>query len=207
MFSGAQVSLYPMTDDFVAVILDAIRALEPYRSAFRIETDDISTLLVGPPDLLFPAMRDLFTAAACRGVHCVLAATVSRGCPGEPDDPICTPVARMGSSEPLASRIETALAAVGAVALTGQPVAAQFSLYPLGDSHMEEIYGCIDFLKRSGVFDRSKHFCTKLRGDAGPVFATLSEAFLRFGNPEGHVTLDLKVSANSPTAARTGEKP
>jgi len=207
VFSGAQVSLYPMTDDFVAVILDAIRALEPYRSAFRIETDDISTLLVGPPDRLFPAMRDLFTAAARRGVHCVLAATVSRGCPGEPDDPICTPVAGMGSSEPLASRIEAALAAVGAVPLTGQPVAAQFSLYPLGDSHMEEIYGCIDFLKRSGVFDRSKHFCTRLRGDAGPVFATLSEAFLRFGSPEGHVTLDLKVSANSPSAARTGTKP
>ena len=79
--------------------------------------------------------------------------------------------------------------------------AAQFSLYPLGQSHMDEIYGCIDFLKRSGVFDRSKHFCTKLGGDAGAVFATLGEAFLRFGAPEGHVTLDLKVSANSPTLA------
>lgn len=200
MFSGAQVSLYPMTDDFIAVILHAIRALEPYRSAFRIETDDISTLLVGPPDQLFLAMRDLFTAAASRRVHCVLAATVSRGCPGEPDDPICTPAAGMGSSEPLALRIEAALAAVAATPVTGQTVAAQFSLYPLGENHMDEIYGCIDFLKRSGVFDRSKHFCTKLRGDAGPVFATLGEAFLRFGSPEGHVTLDLKVSANSPSA-------
>ena len=47
--------------------------------------------------------------------------------------------------------------------------------------------------------DRSKNFCTKLRGDAGPVFATLSEAFLRFGAPQGHVALDLKVSANSPS--------
>ena len=60
MFSGAQVSLYPMTDDFVGVILGAIGALDPYRPNFRIETDDISTLLVGPPDQLFPAMRDLF---------------------------------------------------------------------------------------------------------------------------------------------------
>ena len=63
MFSGAQVSLYPMTDDFVGVILGAIGALDPYRPNFRIETDDISTLLVGPPDQLFPAMRDLFLAA------------------------------------------------------------------------------------------------------------------------------------------------
>ncbi len=201
MFSGAQVSLYPMTDDFVGVIVDAIGALEPYRPDFRIETDDISTLLVGPPDRLFPAMRDLFTSAAGRGVHCVLAASVSRGCPGEPDDPICTPMAGIGSGEPLVARIELALAAVAATPTVGQRVTAQFSLYPLGDNHMDEIYGCIDFLKRSGVFDRSKHFCTKLRGDAGAVFATLSEAFLRFGAPDGHVTLDLKVSANSPTGA------
>ena len=66
---------------------------------------------------------------------------------------------------------------------------------------MDEIYGCIDFLKASGVFDRSKNFCTKLRGDAGSVFATLSEAFLRFGAPQGHVALDLKVSAKSPSKA------
>jgi len=200
MFSGAQVSLYPMTGDFVAVILEAIRALEPYRSAFRIETDDLSTLLVGPPERLFPAMRDLFAAAAQRGAHCVLAATVSRGCPGEPDDPICAPAGGVGASTPLASRIEAALVSVAAAPVLGQPVAAQFSLYPLGEGqHMAEIYGCIDFLKRSGVFDRSKHFCTKLRGDAGAVFATLGEAFLSFGDPEGHVTLDLKVSANSPS--------
>ena len=88
MFSGAQISLYPMTDDFVDVILGAIGALDPYRPNFRIETDDISTLIVGPPDQIFPAMRDLFLAASRRGVHCVLAATVSRGCPGEPDDPV-----------------------------------------------------------------------------------------------------------------------
>jgi uncharacterized protein YqgV (UPF0045/DUF77 family) len=200
MFSGAQVSLYPMTGEFVRVILDAIQALDPYRPSFRIETDDISTLLVGPPEQLFPAMRDLFVAAAGSGTHCVLAATVSRGCPGEPDDPICTPLAG-GPLKPLSERIASAIAQVKAAPVTGQPVAAQFSLYPLGNGHhMDEIYGCIDFLKQSGVFDRSKNFCTKLRGDAGQVFATLSEAFLRFGAPEGHVALDLKVSANSPTA-------
>jgi energy-coupling factor transport system substrate-specific component len=202
MFSGAQISLYPMTEDHVRVILDAIHALEPYRPTFRIETDDISTLLIGPPDQLFPAMRDLFVAAADGGTHCVLAATVSRGCPGEPDDPICATIGSSSHDKPLDARIAEAIAQVSAAPVTGRTVAAQFSLYPLGDGHhMGEIYGCVDFLKRSGVFDRSKNFCTKLRGDAGPVFAALSEAFLRFGAPQGHVALDLKVSANSPTAA------
>src|SRR5258706_8859860 len=96
MFSGAQISLYPMTDGFVDVILGAIAALDPYRPFMRIETDDISTLIVRPPEKLFPAMRDLLAAAAGRDVHCVLAATVSRGCPGEPAAPICTPATGRG---------------------------------------------------------------------------------------------------------------
>lgn len=201
MFSGAQISLYPMADDFVPIILNAVAALDPYRPSFRIETDDVSTLLVGPSDRLFPAMRDLFVSAATTGKHCVLSATVSRGCPGEPDDPICTPATIGRNDLSLEERIAAARAAVSAAETTGQGIAAQFSLYPLGNGHhMDEIYGCIEFLKTSGVFDRSKNFCTKLRGDAGPVFATLGEAFLRFGAPEGHVALDLTVSANSPTA-------
>ncbi len=201
MFSGAQVALYPMTGDFIRVILGSLSALDPYRERFRIETDDLSTLLVGPPEDLFPAIRDLHVAASRGGVHCVIHATVSRGCPGEPDDPICTPIHDREADTPLIQRIDAALAAVKTAAATAQDVAAQLSLYPLGGAHhMDEIYGCIDFLKRSGVFGKTKNFCTTLRGDAGPVFSTLSEAFLRFGAPEGHLALDLTVSANSPTA-------
>jgi uncharacterized protein YqgV (UPF0045/DUF77 family) len=200
MFSGAQVSLYPMTDDFVAVILGAIRALDPYRPHLRISTDDLSTLMVGPAEELFPALRDLFVHAARGGVHCVLSSAVSRGCPGEPDDPLCAPITGQGHELAMPERIAQAVAAVADAPLTGVTVSAQFSLYPLGDGHhMDEIYGCIDFLKQSGVFAGPKNFCTKLRGDAGPVFATLAAAFLRFGAPEGHVALDLTVSANSPS--------
>ena len=200
MFSGAQISLCPMSDDFIGIILGAIGALAPWRDRLRIETDDLSTLMVGPPEILFPAMRDLFVAAARTGVHCTLHATVSRGCPGEPDDPICTPLGGLPPGAPMADRIAAARAGVAAAGLTGQPVAAQFSLYPLGlGHHMEEIYGCIDFLKSSGTFERSKNFCTKLRGDAGPVFETLSQAFTGFGAQAGHVALDVTLSANSPS--------
>jgi uncharacterized protein YqgV (UPF0045/DUF77 family) len=201
MFSGAQISLYPMTDDFVGVIVNALSALDPYRERLRIETDDISTLIVGTPDVVFAAMRDLFVAAAKTGKHCVLHATISRGCPGEPDDPMCHVPEMTGPLAPIEERKAQALAAVASIPTAGQPAAAQFSLYTLGiDQHMDEIYGCIDFLKTSGVFDRSKNFCTKLRGDAAPVFATVHEAFVRFGPPQGHVTIDLTVSANSPSS-------
>ena len=200
MFAGAQVSLYPMTDGFVDVILSSLSALDPYRDRLRIETDDISTLIVGPPEVLFPALRDLYVAAAASRQHVVLRATLSRGCPGEPDDPICQTGALANPSEPLESRQAGALAALTEAPMTGETARAQFSLYVMGaGDHMAEIMGCIDFLKSSGCFDRSKNFCTRLIGDSGPVFATLQEAFCRFGPPAGHVTIDLTVSANSPS--------
>jgi hypothetical protein len=201
MFSGAQISLYPMTDDFVGSITSALVALDPYRERLRIETDDVSTLLVGPPEALFPAMRDLFSAAAGTGVHCVLSAAISRGCPGEPDDAICESGQFEGPLAALAERQDSALAAVGAAPDMGVPSVAQFSLYVMGQGdHMAEIYGCIEFLKQSDTFEKSKHFATKLSGDTGALFATLEQAFCRFGPPQGHVTIDLTVSANSPSA-------
>ena len=200
MYSGAQISLYPMAGDFVGIILGALTALDPYRDRLQIETDDLSTLLVGAPEVLFPAMRDLFVAAARSGEHCVLHATLSRGCPGEPDDAICHTTQYGGPHEPLEQRKTAALNAVGTAPATAMPAAAQFSLYVMGtDDHMDEIYGCIDFLKQSGVFGRAKNFCTRLDGDAGAVFAAIEAALCRFGPPQGHVTIDLTVSANSPT--------
>lgn len=200
MFSGAQISLYPMTDDFVGVIMSALKGLDPYRDRLRIETDDISTLLVGPPEILFPAMRDLFTEAARTGIHCVLSATISRGCPGEPDDAICQSTHFEGPVAALAERQAEALTAMGEAPRTGVSSVAQFSLYLMGqDRHMDEIYGCIEFLKTSGTFEGSKHFATKLNGDTGALFAALEQSFCRFGPPEGHVTIDLTVSANSPS--------
>lgn len=200
MFAGAQVSLYPMTGGFVDVILSSLSALDPYRERLRIETDDISTLIVGPPEVLFPALRDLYVAAAASRHHVVLRATLSRGCPGEPDDPICQTGALANPSEPLESRQAGALAALAEAPDSGEIARAQFSLYVMGaGDHMAEIMGCIDFLKQSGCFDRSKNFCTRLTGDSGAVFATLQQAFCRFGPPAGHVTIDLTVSANSPS--------
>jgi len=200
MFSGVQFSIYPMTDDFVGTISHGLSALDPYRERLRIETDDVSTLVVGPADQLFAAMRDLFVAVAGSGVHCVLSATVSRGCPGEPDDPICHGGIATGARQPLAERSAQARNAVAEAPVVGLPVSGQVSLYVMGTgNHMDEIGGCIDFLKASGVYDRSKHFCTKVGGDAGAVFEALSQSFLRFGPPEGHVTLDVTISANSPS--------
>lgn len=201
MFIGAQVSLYPMTSDFVGVIETGLEGLSPYRKKLRIETDDMSTLMVGAPEPLLDAIRDLFAAAARRPEHVTMHVTLSRGCPGEPDDPSCRCETLTEAQHlPLATRQARAQEAVAAAPEAGVSIDVQFSLYVLGqDGHMDEIYGCIDFLKSSGTFLKAKNFCTRLRGDAGAVFETLRQAFLRFGPAEGHVTIDLTASANSPS--------
>ena len=201
MFIGAQVSLYPMTSDFVAVITSGLKALEPYHSKLRIETDDMSTLMIGAPDPLIDAIRDLFAAPAKLPDHVTMHVTLSRGCPGEPDDPTChCETLTRAQDQTLEARKVLALDAVRAAHVSGVQIDVQFSLYVLGhDRHMDEIYGCIEFLKASGTFLKSKNFCTRLRGDAGAVFETVRQAFLRFGPAEGHVTIDLTASANSPS--------
>lgn len=201
MFIGAQVSLYPMTSDFVGVITSGLQAIDPYRGDLRIETDDISTLMVGAPEPLFGAIRDLFAAAARRPEHVTMHVTLSRGCPGEPDDPTCRcETLQRAQHQSLSERQALAAEAVQAAPDLGVGIDVQFSLYVMGEGdHMAEIYGCIDFLKNSGTFLKSKNFCTRLRGDAGAVFETLRQAFLRFGPAEGHVTIDLTASANSPS--------
>lgn len=202
MFIGAQVSLYPMVSDFVRVILSGLEALAPYRDRLRIETDDISTLMVGAPEPLFDAIRDFFAQAARDPAHVTMHVTFSRGCPGEPDDSTCRcDVLATAQDTPLATRQEQALAAVRGAPLLDVTIDVQFSLYVMGeDRHMDEIYGCINFLKASGTFLKSKNFSTRLHGDAGAVFETVRQAFLRFGPAEGHVTIDLTASANSPSA-------
>jgi uncharacterized protein YqgV (UPF0045/DUF77 family) len=200
MFSGAQFSLYPMTADFVPAILRGIGALDRYGASIRRETDDLSTLLVGPPATVVRALGDAFVATASGGGHVVLAATLSRGCPGESDDPICRAPA-LPAPAPGHDAAAEALARFVVPAPSGIAAAAQIALYPLGtEAHMARIGACIEFLKRAGVFLRSKNFCTKLAGDAAVLFAAVERCFLDFAPAEAHLVLTLTVSAGSPSS-------
>ena len=199
MFSGTQFSLYPMTADFVPAIMRGIAALDAYKDRIRRETDDLSTLMVGPPDQVVRAMRDAFIATAGGGGHVVLAGTLSRGCPGESDDPICSAEAIV-PLKPGEALVASSVARYQPGPLSGLKTSAQISLYPLGtEAHMARIGACIDFLKAVGVYDKSKHFCTKLKGDAAEVFAAIERSYLDFAPANAHVVLTITVSAGSPT--------
>lgn len=198
MFSGCQFSLYPMSDNFVEVILPAVEAMRT-SPELRIETDDISTLVVGIPSNVFAAVERAYGAACRAGGHVVLSALFSRGCPGEPDDPLCTP------QGPDSSSAEPVVRAPGSAERqpAGIAIDAQFSIYPLGiENYMNSIAAGIDSVKQAGVFDRSKHFCTRLHGDIRDVFAAVEDTFSTAARDTGHVVIHLTASKGSPSAKK-----
>ena len=184
-----------MTGDFVPVILKAIASLEG-RTDLRRSSDDLSTFLLGPPEVLFKALEDVFVDAAKTGAHVVMNATFSRGCPGEPDEPCCYPQIKSPSV--------TAPEWDGAA--RGVDVSAHFALLPLGDvQYMSHIVAEIDEAKKAGVYAGAKHFCSKLSGDARRVFSYLENAFDRGGVKTAHTVMTATLSANSPSLAKKAD--
>src|SRR5207245_6235705 len=129
-FFGARFSLYPMTDRYVPVILDAIKGLRD--TGLEVETDDVSTFIGGDRDRVFRELERVFACAAKTGEHVVMTVLLSHGCPGE------TYCEAPGDVRP-------ALSAARPNGKAGVEVSAQWSLYPLGrDGYMDVIYRKID---------------------------------------------------------------
>lgn len=192
---GVRFSLYPMRDDFVPLILSAVKDLD--RLGVEVEVDDVSTCLLGEEPNLFEALRVAFGRAACSGAHVVLNATFSAGCPGEPEGDVCVPRAYDGPSG-------------GEEGWSGEAyrlpdqVSAQFALYPLGvSSYMDTIYGEIERARQRGpVKVVGRHFCTALYGPGVDVFDLLRRAFAETRPQATHSVMTVTLSANSPSLAR-----
>lgn len=184
---GARFSLYPLTANFVPVILKALEAIRVF--PLERETDDLSTFLSGEEGTLFRALAAAFEQASAGGEHLVMSLTLSRGCPGEPGEDRCDPTpahAEAAQSEPRA---------------LGPQVACQFSLYPLGlVSYMAAIYQQIAAAQQNdAVKTVPQHFCTRLEGPLSAVLGQLRTAFDQAAVHTPHVVIHATISANSPT--------
>jgi energy-coupling factor transport system substrate-specific component len=191
---GVRFSLYPMRDDFVPLILAAVDGLD--RLGVQVETDDVSTCLLGEEPNLFEALRVAFGRAACSGAHVVLNATFSAGCPGEPDGDVCVPRAYDGPSGGEEGWSQEAYRLPAAVA-------AQFALYPLGEGgYMDTIYTEIDRARQAGVVQVvGRHFCTHLYGPGAAVFDVVRRSFAETRTQATHSVMTVTLSANSPSLA------
>jgi uncharacterized protein YqgV (UPF0045/DUF77 family) len=184
-FFGARFSLYPMSDRYVPLILEAIGDLRT--SGLEVETDDVSTFLGGDRDAVFAHLEHAFAAVARTGTHVVMTVLVSHGCPGE------TYCEAPGEVQPPAPATSTD-------GRTGVDVSCQWSLYPLGvPGYMDVIYREIDRTKGAKVYRKGRHFVSQLGGDLHEVLSAVRTSFDAACHDVPHVTAHIVISANSPS--------
>ena len=187
-FFGVRFSLYPMSDRYVPLILDAVRGLGS--GGLEVETDEVSTFIGGDRDAVFARLEDAFAAIARTGTHVAMTALVSHGCPGEI---YCE---APGDVQPPDQARQIGVA-------TGITVTCQWSLYPLGvPGYMDVIYREIGRTKDAAVFARGRHFVSQLQGDLHDVLGAVRTSFDAACRDVPHVTAHLVLSANSPTTMK-----
>lgn len=182
---GASFTLYPMSDDFVDIILSALKDVDT--SKVWMETDDVTTTVRGKMNHVFDVTTAMFLHAASTGKHVGFQATYSLGCPGDSSGDVYLAEDDVLMNEKLVKEIK-------------QPIAAKFSLYPLGGgNYMDTIYAQIDAMKQ--YVDVSwAHYSTRLHGEAADVFRGLQDVFNATAESgSSHTVMTVTVSANSPS--------
>jgi uncharacterized protein YqgV (UPF0045/DUF77 family) len=187
---GARVTLAVMSDDYVAVILEALQ--EADSTGIEIQTGVVSTYLSGPEPDLLRYISQVIAGASRTGAHVTATVQFSRGCPGEVT---CT----LPPGGGLFAEIPT-------LAPTGVQAVAEWALYPLDDGagsgsadHMRDIYAAIESAKASGLLVHSEHFVTRLEGDLALVLQVIAAGWIMAGRTVQHVATHATISLNSPS--------
>lgn len=83
---ACQMSLYPLgSGDFSVLISEAVQSLEPLKGrGLHIDVGSMSTVVVGPDDVVWQAVRLVFETAAKDGNPIVLTTTFSNECGCDP---------------------------------------------------------------------------------------------------------------------------
>lgn len=182
--TGARFNLAPMSDDFIDIILGAIRQVD--LSNVWAKTDHTSTIYRGGSVEVFDALKACFISSYRPGVHCSLEATLSKGCPGDVDED--TPLSFDGS------RINEAHSQA-----THFPVIGKFAVYPMGsDNYMKTIEKVVNLGIDQGTITGTGHYVTFLGGDVHEVFDYLEQVFKILEQDVSHFVIQVTLLCNVP---------
>lgn len=184
--AGCSFSVYPMSDQFVDLILSAIKNTDS--SKVWMKTDKVSTIARGRIAHIFDVSQAIFLDVAKSGVHTVFSATFSVGCPGDTEGHTFMAEDETPMNNKLIEGIE-------------QNVSAKFALYPMGGgNYMDLIYEQIEAMKKHGVDVNLTHYETMLEGSAQKVFTGLKSVFAATEEAGSiHTIMTVTISANSPS--------
>lgn len=183
--SGCRFSLYPMTDNFVSVILGALEKTDT--SAVWSQSDALSTVYRGKLPYVADAVRALFINAWQPEVHMALEGQFSKGCPGDTDGDSL--LDREGEA-PNRAKIQD----------RHFPVLCKLALYPMGTGdYIDEIAKVWHMAEAEGLNPKTIHYATRIEGDVQKVFDYLEEVCRLMEQSVPHYILHFTLSVNSPT--------
>ena len=183
--SGCRFSLYPMTDNFVSVILGALEKTDT--SAVWSQSDALSTVYRGKLPYVADAVRALFINAWQPEVHMALEGQFSKGCPGDTDGD---------------SLLDREGEAPNRVKIQDRhfPVLCKLALYPMGPGdYIDEIAKVWRMAEAEGLNPKTIHYATRIEGDVQKVFDYLEEVCRLMEQSVPHYILHFTLSVNSPT--------
>jgi len=184
--AGCSFSLYPMSDNYVDLILSALKNTDS--SKVWMKTDKVSTIVRGRISHIFDVTQAAFLNISKTGTHIVFSATFSVGCPGDTEGHVY-----MAEDDVLMNR--------DIIDAVEQKVSAKFALYPMGGgNYMDPIYEQIEAMKNHDVEVNLTHYETMLEGATQNIFGVLQsvmEAMEEAGS--SHTVMTVTVSANSPS--------
>lgn len=183
--AGCKFSLYPMTDNFVEIILGALEKTDTSKVWKKI--DKLSTCVRGKREHIFDVTKGLFINAYRENIHMVFEGTFSKGCPGDTDADSFMEVDSIKMNEEKVK--DKNFSAVGKI-----------SFYPMGEGdYMEHIAKVVYIAKDYGVFAGSSHYASMIEGNIHDIFKALEEIF-KYGEENiSHYILQVTLSVNSPT--------
>lgn len=183
--SGCRFSLYPMTDNFVPHILDALKKTDTKK--VWAESDALSTVYRGKLIHVMDALRAIFVNGYKKNVHMTMEGQVSKGCPGDVDGD-----SYLSEDEKLANYPN----------ITGInfPVICKIALYPLGtEDYIDHIAHVFRMAEERYLNPRTIHYATRITGDVHAIFDYLLAVCDYCQQNTSHYVLTFTLSVNSPT--------
>lgn len=188
--AGCQFTLFPMSDDFVTVILAALDEVDT--TNITMQTDDVSTFIQGDIVHLFDVTQAIFLHAASTGVHVAMTGTFSVGCGGHDAKNLHT----FKEGDPLNKEKMKHIS---------QQAGCKIALYPMGsDNFMSIINEQFDLARQGNVKVTSDHYATRLDGDVKDIFRVMESFFTNTQKKASRVSLTFTISANSPSNKEGG---
>ena len=140
-----------MADNYIDVILSSLGKTDT--SKVWKETDKLSTVYRGKQIHVEDAVEACFANAWRKGVHMTMEMTFSKGCPGDTEADCFMSEDDVRANEDRIRDIHF-------------PVNCKISLYPLGiPDYMKYIAEVVNHSIDLGLYERSTHYCTVLKGD------------------------------------------